>query len=102
MNENGRPTNLATPRRSGSGVLHLRPLAPRGSGTASEVFPVALDLSAFKLTFNDDFNSFSSNYGNVPGMGTWSTAYNGDVHSLSGNGEHEFYINPTYQGTSGT
>jgi beta-glucanase (GH16 family) len=49
-----------------------------------------LNLSGYKLTFDDEFNTFSNS---PSGNGTtWSTTLNGDgLRTLSSNGEQQFY-----------
>jgi beta-glucanase (GH16 family) len=49
-----------------------------------------LNLSGYKLTFDDEFNSFSNS---PSGSGTnWATTLNGSgLRTLSGNGEQQFY-----------
>jgi beta-glucanase (GH16 family)/Ca2+-binding RTX toxin-like protein len=47
-----------------------------------------LDLTGYKLTFDDEFNSFSWYNGT---SGTWKTKYQFGGRTLSGNGELEYY-----------
>ncbi len=57
----------------------------------------ALNLTGYKLTFDDEFNSFSSNGPSNPsitgGTGTWDTTYSYGERHL--NDEQEFYSDPT-------
>jgi beta-glucanase (GH16 family) len=52
---------------------------------------MALDLTGFKQTFNDDFNSFSST---PQGNGGWQSTIYG-ARTLSNNGEQQFYSDST-------
>ncbi len=59
--------------------------------------PTALDLTGYKLTFDDEFNSFSSNgpsnYQNRGHTGTWDTTLSYGERKL--NDEAELYSDPT-------
>src|SRR5437868_6806190 len=59
-----------------------------------------LDLTGYKLTFNDDFNALSLNTSGTPGQGTWQTSFYFGDRTLSGNGEREYYIDANYRGSS--
>ena len=48
-----------------------------------------LDLSGFKLTYDDEFNSFSSSPDGSTGQ--YKTSFYFGGRSLPSNGEHEFY-----------
>src|ERR1700712_2534706 len=48
-----------------------------------------LNLSNFKLTFNDEFNSFKSSPSGA--NGAWQTSFYFGGRTLSGNGEQEYY-----------
>ncbi len=50
-----------------------------------------LDLSGYKLTFDDEFNSFNWNSSGTPGNGTWQTNFYFGGRSLPSNGEQETY-----------
>lgn len=54
-----------------------------------------LDLSGYKLTFDDEFNSFNWNSTATPGNGTWQTTFYFGGRSLSSNGEQETYSDPS-------
>lgn len=64
---------------------------------------MALDLSNARMTFNDDFNSFSHNTNsansinwNATPNGTWATRFWwGDGMRVHGNGEQQFYADST-------
>jgi beta-glucanase (GH16 family) len=49
---------------------------------------MALDLSTFTLTFNDDFNTFDSS---PDGNGAWKTEFYFGGRSLPSNGEQQYY-----------
>ncbi|MGE5540656.1 MAG: family 16 glycosylhydrolase [Gemmatimonas sp.] len=53
---------------------------------------MALDLSTFHLTFNDDFNSFNAN---PDGNGAWKTQFYFGGRSLPSNGEQQYYSDAT-------
>jgi beta-glucanase (GH16 family) len=53
---------------------------------------MALDLSNFTLTFNDDFNTFNAS---PDGNGAWKTEFYFGGHSLPSNGEQEYYADPS-------
>jgi serralysin len=50
-----------------------------------------LDLSGYKLTFDDEFNTFSWNPTATAGNGTWQTNFYFGGRSLPSNGELEIY-----------
>jgi len=52
-----------------------------------------VDLSNFKLTFDDEFNSFKSSPSGA--NGAWQTSFYFGGRTLSGNGEQEFYSDST-------
>ena len=52
---------------------------------------MAINLSNFKLTFDDEFNSFTST---PQGQGNWQTTLNG-ARTFSNNGEQQFYSDST-------
>jgi beta-glucanase (GH16 family) len=59
-----------------------------------------IDLTGYKLTFSDEFNSFARRGDPLSG-GTWDTSLgSGTVRSLSGNSEMQIYVEPEYKGTS--
>ncbi|MBV8652434.1 MAG: glycoside hydrolase family 16 protein, partial [Alphaproteobacteria bacterium] len=54
-----------------------------------------LNLSGYKLTFDDEFNSYDLNNGGTQ-SGVWNTYFTGfNVRTLSGNGEQEYYSDPS-------
>jgi beta-glucanase (GH16 family) len=52
-------------------------------------------LTGYKLTFDDEFNSFNWNSTGQPGDGTWQTNFYFGGHSLPSNGEQETYSDPS-------
>jgi beta-glucanase (GH16 family) len=54
-----------------------------------------LDLTGYKLTFDDEFNSFNWNSNGQPGNGTWQTNFYFGGRSLPSNGEQETYSDPS-------
>src|SRR6266481_1150383 len=54
-----------------------------------------LDLSGYKLTFDDEFNSFNWNSSGTQGKGTWQTNFYFGGRSLSSNGELQTYSDAT-------
>ena len=53
-----------------------------------------LDLSGYKLTFAEEFNSFTWSPDGRAGT-TWKTTYQGLTRTLSNNGEREYYSDAT-------
>jgi len=63
-------------------------------------FQLTLDRSDLSLSFNDDFNSLSLRDGD---QGTWDAKFWWAPErggTLSGNGEQQWYINPSYEPTA--
>jgi beta-glucanase (GH16 family) len=60
---------------------------------------VALDLSGYKLTFEDEFNSFSR-YTGAAGSGTWKTWFYFGDRTLNSNGERQYYMDPDFKGSA--
>ena len=60
---------------------------------------MALDLSGYKLTFEDEFNSFSR-YTGAAGSGTWKTWFYFGDRTLNGNGERQYYMDQDFKGSS--
>jgi beta-glucanase (GH16 family) len=66
----------------------------------ADQFQLTLDRSALTQTFSDDFNSLSLRNGD---QGVWDAKFwwaPDKGSSLSGNGELQWYINPSYASTS--
>ena len=66
----------------------------------ADQFQLALDRSKLTLTFADEFNSLSVRNGD---HGTWDTKFwwaPDKGSTLPGNGEQQWYINPSYAATS--
>src|SRR5947209_19229650 len=57
----------------------------------SGILGSTLDLSGYKLTFDDEFNAFSWNPNGTAGTGTWQTTFYFGGRSLPSNGELETY-----------
>jgi beta-glucanase (GH16 family) len=55
-----------------------------------------LDLSQAKFVFDDEFNSFNMRSSSNPN-GVWQTSYAFGGHTLSSNGEQEYYVDPSNQ-----
>jgi beta-glucanase (GH16 family) len=56
----------------------------------------SLDTSAYRLVFDDEFNSLNLRTADNPN-GIWDTTYAWGDRTLSGNNEQEFYIDPSYK-----
>jgi beta-glucanase (GH16 family) len=59
---------------------------------------VAVDLSGYKLTFQDEFGSFNRWTGNGSD-GTWKTWFYFGDRSLPSNGERQYYMDPDVKGS---
>jgi beta-glucanase (GH16 family) len=64
-------------------------IAPGSMPSAS-----ARDLSGYKLTFDEEFNSYDLNNGQTT-PGIWNTKYYGNNRSLPSNEEQEYYSDPS-------
>lgn len=60
---------------------------------------MALDLTGYKLTFEDEFDSFSR-YTGAADSGTWKTWFYFGDRTLNGNGERQYYMDADYKGSS--
>lgn len=60
---------------------------------------MALDLAGYKLTFEDEFDSFSR-YTGAADSGTWKTWFYFGDRTLNGNGERQYYMDADYKGSS--
>ena len=70
------------------------------SNFTSDQFQLTLDRTHLTQTFSDDFNSLSLHHGT---SGTWDTGYSwfaANGGTLTDNSELEWYVNPSYAGTS--
>jgi beta-glucanase (GH16 family) len=81
-------------------MLQNQQLSNLNAGNVHTLFTPA----GLHLTFDDEFNSLSLNMGTASTAGgTWTTSFSGwGVRSLSGNGEQEIYVDPSFAGTSGS
>lgn len=63
---------------------------------AADDFQYSLDLSKYKITFNDDFNSLNLQTDG----GAWRTSFyaDGTLRTLSSNGEKQIYMDSAYKG----
>lgn len=76
------------------GIILLIALIPLAEGQGVVPLQIKkLDLTGFKLTFYDDFDSFS--WHNGTNNGTWQSYYRWPARTLSGNGELEYYSDST-------
>jgi beta-glucanase (GH16 family) len=59
-----------------------------------------MNLSSYKLTFQDEFSSLSR-YTGAAGSGTWKTWFYFGDRSLPSNGELQYYMDPDFAGSAG-
>ena len=75
----------------------------------SENFELSVDFSKLKLSFQDEFNTLSTQTLGKAGTGTWATEYgfagwgSKTSHYIGfSTGEDQIYVDPTYKGTGTT